>query len=487
MRIVSSMLLAVGIGLLFSSIALAVPGWPVELRCDDVVIRFSKNTDEPAGVIVIKGRSYKFNGYVEDDRTLSCTYETADDDFDFTLRRKEDGRFAFKSGRLTRTLEASGEQIVPEDQEGIFPPPVPDFPEKQGSHVAPDRAMVYTPRTIRDSNSQLDVAVILVPRGWEVHSNIEWRPLNAFFVVNRSTVVDPAGGWALQYLPLDKLLCLPSAYRQAVEQGDLLTASGMELCEAVPSAGQFAKEVLIARYRNIPGMRIVRTEDLPEVARVLRESSAAQIQASARNGYSHHFDAARVRIAYRDPDSNVEMEEDVYCMLEITWSEANNQMAVQSGMPDTQTWIIQPVRVFSFIAPRGRLEQAASVLQTIVSSGQITLRWSAYTSAIASEIRRINTRDLAAMAATQAQITDIQRATWREMTERQNKINLNTGIQLTGNQVYADPRHPDGPKYVLDLNYTHYINDDGSVFSSPDSTTTPPGSGWHRMETVYPD
>lgn len=485
---------SIGLGLILASIVrAAVPGWPAELRGDGVVVRFSGDSEEVEGVIILNGKSHDFDGDV-DGNTISGTYETEDDDIVFTLKRDARGEFVFKSGKLARTLRSAGDQ-APKDEPASDPDPAanestqvkPKSPENQMANHTARGAMLYSPRVLKDQQSQLDVATILVPKGWEVQSNFEWRPLHANFVVNRSTVFDPQTGWALQYLPLDKFQCLPSAFQQAVQQNDLLTPSGMELCGTVPNAKQYATDVLLARYRNIPGAKIMSVDDLPRVSRSLRESHAAQIQASAQNGYSHHYDAAKVRIAYTNPNSRMEMEEDIYCFIEITWSDQFNQMAIQNGMPNTQTWTIQPVLVYSFIAPRGQLDQASPVLQTIVSSGQITLRWSVYVNEIARKIREINARDLAAMAATQAQITEIQRASWQEATARHSKVNLNTGIQLTGNQVYADPNNPDGPKYVLDLNYTHYVNDDGSIFSTPDTSATPPGSGWREMKTVYPD
>lgn len=469
----------------------APPGWPTEVSGDGIVLRFDPNAKQPQGTIQRGGQTYKFFGDIEEG-VLEGWFVAGDAEFDFTLAPSpQGGGYILRTGNTTFTLKPTGAAPAPVAPAPVAPAPAAPAPGSSAPPATPAPAVtepgarLLVPRSLSDATSKLDVATVLVPQGWEVRSQFEWRPNHANFVVNQSTIFDPRTGYALQYLPLDKLQCLPSAYQQAVQTGDLLTVSGMELCGRVPTPQQYTAELLIPRYRKIPGLKIVETEDLEKVTRSLYASYEPVIRASARTGHKHQFGATRTRVAYTL--NNVEMEEDIYCLLEVTWNEEFNAMAQQNGVPQSQTWTIQPVLVYAFIAPKGQLKSATPVLQTIVSSGQITVRWSAFTSAIAKRIREINARDLQAMEATRAEVTAQQRASWREMVDRHGKINRNTGIQLTGHQVYADPSKPDGPKYILELKHHHWINEDGSIYSSPNSSGPPSGTGWKPMETVYPD
>ncbi len=454
--------------LVTSSLAAALEGWPDELKGDGLVVRFDPDPANAKGLIIKGDQRFRFAGKA-DAATITGAFAAGDQRFDFTLV-KQGNAYVLKSGQKSYTLTGVGEAPQPPD-------PVP-----------PQRGILFSRQPIVDAKSQLPVSTILVPNGWQLHGNIEWRINHSFFVVNSSAVFDPKTGWGVRMLPFDHLNCLPGTYRSAVQQGqDLLTLGGMELCGTVPTAEQYATGLLIPRYRKQEGLRVVESKDLPDVAKTLFDAFDAQIRASAANGYSTHFTAARVRIEYTVPQmNNATIEEDVYCMVEVTWNEQANRNMVASGFPDAQTWLIRPVAAYSFIAPKGQLERATPILRTIQSSQQYTDRWIAFTSQIANFIRQKNLDDAKLIAATRAEITESQRQTWREMTDQYDRVNRSAGYLLGDTQVYGDPNNQVPIKYVLEQKYDHWINDKGDIYSTDDPAHPPEGTGWRKMKWVYP-
>jgi hypothetical protein len=484
---------------LVSASAWAAEGWPTELKGDGLVVRFGASAaDEASGVIIRGDKQFAFEGDVEAGK-ITGEFTVGEDDFEFTLEKTATG-YVFKSGNKTYALTAVARGANPLDvsapnpldepgvaepdpQPRIDPKPVP-----QPNPAADARSLIYTPQAIKDPKSTLEVADVLVPRGWQVDSRIAWQVDRSHFVTNASSIFDPRTGWGLQLLPFDHFQCLPGTYKSALQQRQsLITIAGFELCGTVPTPQQYITEILIPRYRP-PGLKVIAIEDLPDVSKALAKTMEKQVALSAREGIETRYGAAKARVEYVMPKSNnLVMEEDIYCLLEVTWPPQANAQVAQQGFPDAQWWLIRPVATYSFIAPKGQLKQATPVLQTIYSSIRIKEKWFAYTEQIAAFIRQKNLDDAKLVAATRAEINETQRAVLNERWDQSDKIARTTGHLLAGTMPYTDPNKPDSKKYVLEQKYDHWINDEGNIFSSTDPSITPEGAGWRKMKTAYPD
>jgi len=62
-------------------------------------------------------------------------------------------------------------------------------------------------------------------------------------------------------------------------------------------------------------------------------------------------------------------------------------MANAQGLPGMESYLIMPEGLYGFTAPKGQLEQAGPVLQTILMSVRPTLKWHAYINNI-SQLRK---------------------------------------------------------------------------------------------------
>ncbi len=488
---------------LVSSFAWAAEGWPTELKGDGLVVRFSPSAaDEAKGVIVRGDKQFAFEGDFAAGK-ITGEFTVGEDGFEFILEKTATG-YVFKSGNKTYALTAVARAANPLDvnapnpleEPGVAKPepqpridPKPDpRPVPQPNPAADARTLIYTPQAIKDQKSTLDVADVLVPKGWQVDSRIVWQVDRSHFVTNASAIFDPRTGWGLQLLPFDHFQCLPATYKSAVQQRQsLITIAGFELCGSVPTPQQYITEILIPRYRP-QGLRVIAIEDLPEVTKSLAKTMEKQVALMAREGIETRYGAAKARVEYVMPKSNnVMIEEDIYCLLEVTWPPQANAQIAQQGFPDAQWWVIRPVATYSFIAPKGQLKQATPVLQTIYSSIQIKEKWFAYTEQIAAFIRQKNLDDANLRAATQVEINASQRAVLTDRWEKYDKIARTTGHLLAETMPYTDPNKPDGKKYVLEQKYDHWISDEGNIFSSTDPSITPTGAGWRKMKTTDPD
>ena len=218
-------------------------------------------------------------------------------------------------------------------------------PQAQGAGLR------FHTEVVRDPLSNgIEAFRMLVPNGWARRGGIVWNLRYSNVASAAMTVSNAKTHQALQVFPLIPQVWDPSRYLGAVG-GNYL---GMEVRQPVSAIG-LVEQLIVPAFRGSLRPRVVRHVRLPKVARALTARGKGPVT-------SNTYDAARVRIAYTEHGRA--MEEDFYTIVSYTTS---------PSLPSTTMW--QPQILYSFKAPRGRLDGASRVLQTMVSSVRPSLKW----------------------------------------------------------------------------------------------------------------
>jgi hypothetical protein len=219
------------------------------------------------------------------------------------------------------------------------------------AEAGPGAAMRFRTEVVRDPMSNgIEAIRMLVPDGWVRRGGVVWNLRYSNVASVSMTVTDAAHHQELQVFPAIPQVWDPGRYLGPPGTNYL----GMEVRRPV-SAAALVEGLIVPAFRGGLRPAVVSEVRLPKVAAALTARGRGAVTSST-------YDAARVRIAYT-ADGRA-MEEDVYAVVSYTTSPA---------LPGTTMW--QPQILYSFRAPRGKLDGAARVLQTMVASVRPSLKW----------------------------------------------------------------------------------------------------------------
>lgn len=445
----------IGVAIISVAAARAADSLPDELTSQRLTVHFD-NKASLAGTLKFKDQTYPFTAEFKDNKLVG-TFKAGNNKYPFTII--QDGKtFTFDTQGTRYAL--TGVTRNPFGTDGPAKPPAASSP-----------AIALEPQTMIDPASKLDVATLLVPKGWVLKSDVLWRPTMAQFVCTTSAVFDPKTGCGLRWLPMDRFNASPAIFNEARKQNNHPMSGGLELCDAVLSPADYIQQVVVPRYRKMTGVKVVDSEDLKELTQKIEEAKADERNNARQNGYEMHYPAARVRIEYPGPGDGV-MQEDIYCALAVTWNPQANANVRNAGFPGTQSFLFYPDRLYSFTAPKGQLESAAPLLQTILSSTRGTLKWDAYIGNINQMMQRAAIDDHMMETAAQAAITKIQKESFEARQKSQDKIADQVGHLIRGTQAFNNP-NPNKPPIVVPAGTKAWIDPTGKVIYSADSQYNP--------------
>jgi hypothetical protein len=345
--------------------------------------------------------------------------------------------------------------------------------------------MILERRTLKDRTTQLDVATLLIPKSWTLDEQILWRLDRGQFVCNASTIADPKSGAVIRWLPMDQFNASPVLAVNARQQGVPLISGGLELCDGVPTPDQFLTQIVIPRYRNERNLKVVDAKDMLPFAQAVKQHRAVEVAAAQQAGYVIKYGAAKVRIEYTSA-TGAAMEEDVYLVMTLAWNEAANANVRNMGMANAESYLFYPERVYSFAAPKGKLDAMTPLFQTIVGSLRPTLRWDAYVARL-NQIRQQGVIERGIMdRVAREEITASQQQTWNQRLASEDRIAEGVGDILRGVQRYNEPTEQ-GKEVMLPDSYRRaFSNGQGQYIVTDDPSfnplTTPNLEGnWQEM------
>jgi hypothetical protein len=203
---------------------------------------------------------------------------------------------------------------------------------------------------------------------------------------------------------------------------------GNEVQPPVQDALAFLKERQLPRTRGKVLAKIVKTEELPNLAAAVREAEPSP----PPGGPQMVFTAGRVRIEYELEGKAV--EEDLYCVL--------NSIALPAGNMTIQI----ADKLYGLRAPKGQLDQATKLFETMINSSRVNLQWfnryaqlvQALTQAQMNQIRAAGELSRY-ISQTSNEISDMMRQSYEERQASQARINKNWSQYMRGVDEYRDP------------------------------------------------
>jgi hypothetical protein len=278
---------------------------------------------------------------------------------------------------------------------------------------------------VPDRLSRMNAFRMLIPRGWRLRGGVVWdlryaNPASAIMQVHA-----PRGPEALELYPL-----YPHMWdTQGIfgfPEGSLYLG---HFVQRPMNATAYLERAVIPAFRGRLGPRVVQRQRLPNVARMYTQR-AKKLGTGLRTTY----DAARVRIAYRQGGQSI--EEDFYALV--------NYISQAPFLPTRVTWAAESL--FSFRAARGRLNRSQGLLQAMNASIRLNLRWYAgylhvQKAWIDGQIQAIRAAGALSRAIARAndEITDSIRSSYRTQQESSDRISEAFSERIRGVETYRNP------------------------------------------------
>ena len=181
---------------------------------------------------------------------------------------------------------------------------------------------------------------------------------------------------------------------------------------------------------------------------------------------------------YRGP-GGAAFEEDVYCTLVHMWNDEVNALARQNFGPGAGSVGFYPERLYSFAAPKGELDAATPLLQSIKNSYRPSPKWDAYVGGIQlarqkGAMDRATLQHEARMAA-QRQLNAAQQKSWQEKMAGQDRVHEAFIDQIRGVQRFTEPTDASQGVFLPNT-YDHAWSDGQGRYIVTDDPNFNPGA-----------
>ena len=296
---------------------------------------------------------------------------------------------------------------------------------------------------------------MLVPNGWIRTGGVAWNLHYSNVASVVMQVRNPHAPEALESFPL-----IPQVWENGGIAGIGVGQNylGMEV-RAPIGAIAMIEQLILPAFRARLHPRVEQAVELPKVAKALTARGTGPVTSS-------RYDAARVRIAYTQ--AGRAMEEDFYTVVSYTGSPV---------VPGATLW--QPQLLYSFRAPRGRLDAAAPLLQVMVSSVRPSLKWYAgyrhvFNLWIKGQMQSIQAAGALSrsISAGSGAITQQTSDAWGAQQQAYDRIYDAESDQIRGVESYDDPFG--GAQVQLPSDYGHaWASANGDYVLSDDAAFDP--------------
>ena len=338
-----------------------------------------------------------------------------------------------------------------------------------GARMAQGAGLRFHTEVVKDPMSNgIEAFRMLVPNGWVRRGGVVWNLRYSNVASVAMTVTDARNHRELQLFPLIPQVWDPNRFLGQVGANYL----GMEVRQPV-SAIALVEQLIVPAFRGNLRPTVTREVRLPKVANALTAQGKGPVTSST-------FDAARVRVAYTQ--NGRAMEEDFYTVVSYTTSPA---------LPTMTMW--QPQILYSFKAPRGKLDGAARVLQTMVSSVRPSLKWYAGYQYVFDLWVKGQMQSIAAAGALSKQIAaandSISRSTseaWEAQQDSYDRVYSQFSEQIRGVETYSNPF--EGRTVELPNDYSYAWVSASGQYALSDSAGFNPNVGstveWRLLKTA---
>jgi len=273
---------------------------------------------------------------------------------------------------------------------------------------------------------------MLIPADWRFEGGVTWVLDNpAMPATARFTVTNPASYEGLEVFPNQALFWT----NNHMLLGMFPIGSRYFGAEVRPVLGpeEALKAIVLPRMKGKqPGIKVIGTKNLPELAKALKAGAP-------QPGVQTFGNAAKVRIEYTNK-AGISMEEDIFAVVEgYSFS-----FQTMQGVVTNTNWYVD--YIFSFKAPKGKLDQNAQLFKTMTDSFRVNPQWfNAYNQVvdmlIKAQIRQIHSvGELSRyISQTSSEISDSMMQSYTERQKVYDRIGEKMSESIRGTEHYYNP------------------------------------------------
>jgi hypothetical protein len=405
---------------------------------------------------------------------LEGTFEHQGASFEFTATLAAD----------TLTLVSGGTTYKLKKQEAVDNPLVPQAgieARKPPSAGAPPAAtsggtVRFKTFSVRDRDDMIggEVVSFLAPSTWKVDGGVTWRVHPILPASLTSRLHDPQGPDSVEFFPT-----LPFSWGGLTGPGTFFPQGSIYLGNEVqpPPAGviQCIQTIVIPRFRAKVHPRIVKEEELPDLAKVVKAENPDQ------GGVRPAVSAAKVRIEYQESGKTV--EEDIYCAL------------VVMPLPGGNMTIWMADKLAGLRAEKGKLDGRTKIFQTIIHSAKLNLQWFNKYAQLVQALTRAQMQQIKnagefskILSKTSSEISSTMQRAYEERQAAMDRVNENFSQHIRGVDAYHDP--VEGKAVELPSGYTDaWVNSRGEYVITENPNFNPNvemEGGWRKLEKKEP-
>lgn len=282
-----------------------------------------------------------------------------------------------------------------------------------------------------DPMTGMEAFRLLIPKGWQAQGQIAWSANPALPAQARFRFFNPNGTGEFNLFPTQAYFWTNNRlFLTTNTPGTLrfntLVMSPMDLQSA------FTKVIIPQARSKASGLRIVKTNEVPELAKIARGQPVQGVRSYASGG--------KMRIEYQE--NGRPMEEEIYAAVSQFVTDLPGSTLAPGYF--INYWYID--YVFSFKAAKNGLDSQAKVFQTMVYSLKVNPRWFAKVVNVKEmmvqkiirgikEIGRIG--DMVARAG--SEMREGQMKDWERRQQANDKIVQNFTDNIRGVERFNDP------------------------------------------------
>jgi hypothetical protein len=282
-----------------------------------------------------------------------------------------------------------------------------------------------------DPMTGMEAFRLLIPKGWQAQGQIAWSANPALPAQARFRFFNPNGTGEFNLFPTQAYFWTNNRlFLTTNPPGTLrfntLVMSPMDLQSA------FTRIIIPQARSKVNGLRIVKTNEVPELAKIARGQPVQGVRSYASGG--------KMRIEYQE--NGRRMEEEIYAAVSQFVTDLPGSTLAPGYF--INYWYID--YVFSFKAAKNGLDSQAKVFQTMVYSMKVNPRWFAKVVNVKEmmvqkiirgikEIGRIG--DMVARAG--SEMREGQMRDWERRQQANDKIVQNFTDNIRGVERFNDP------------------------------------------------
>ena len=279
--------------------------------------------------------------------------------------------------------------------------------------------------------TELEAFRLLVPKGWQAQGQITWSANPALPAQARFRFSNPNGTGEFNLFPTQAYFWTNNRmFLTTNPPGTLrfntLVMSPMDLHTA------FTRVVIPQARAGVSGLRIIKTNEVPELAKIARGQPVQGVRSNASGG--------KMRIEYQE--NGRLMEEEIYA----TVSQFVTDLPGSGVSPGyfINYWYID--YVFSFKAEKNRLDSLAKIFQTMIYSMKVNPQWFAKVANVKEMMVQNITRGIKAIgrigdmvARAGSEMRESQMKDWERRQQANDRIIQNFTDNIRGVERFNDP------------------------------------------------